>query len=54
MIVIYVLLLFLVIFSNEKEKIKLYVDLNFKNHFIVISSGIASICFGIIMISFVN
>lgn len=54
MVIIYAILLFLMISSAYKEKIKLYTDLNFKNHFIVISSGLASVCFGIIMISFVN
>jgi small-conductance mechanosensitive channel len=54
MIIIYIILLFLMISSTQKEKIKLYTDLNFKNHFLIISSGLASICFWIIMVSFVN
>jgi hypothetical protein len=54
MVIIYIILLFLMISSGYKEKIKLYTDLNFKNHFIVIFSWLASICFWIIMISSVN
>lgn len=54
MMIIYLVLLFLIIFSSEKEKLKLYIDLNFKNYFIIIFSWIASVCFSVIMISFVN
>jgi hypothetical protein len=45
MSIMYLVLLSLIIFTNTKEKLKLYIDLNFKNHFIIIFSGIASVCF---------
>lgn len=45
----------LVVFSNSyKEKIKLYTDLNFKNHYIIINSWIIAICFSIISLSFAS
>jgi hypothetical protein len=54
MMVIYLVLLFLMISSTNKEKIKLYADFNFKNHLIIIGSGFVEMCFWIIMVSFVN
>lgn len=46
--------IFVILSSNYKEKIKLYSDVSFKNHFIIITSAIFIISFSIISISFVN
>jgi hypothetical protein len=54
MIIIYAIMLFLIISSIHKEKIKLYTDLSFKNHLIIIWWGFAEVCFWIIMVSFIN
>ena len=54
MIFMYLLILFIVVSSSYKEKIKLYTDINFKNHFIIIWTWLSSIFFWIICISFIN
>lgn len=55
LLVIILLLPIIVSFStSSKEKIKLYSDLSFKNHFIIITSGIFILSFSIITLSFVN
>jgi len=53
LIIIFILPVFLTLSNSYKEKIKLYSDLNFKNHFIIINSGLVSISFSIISLSFV-
>ena len=54
MIILYIILIFIILSNSYKEKIKLYTDISFKNHFIIICSWIASISFGLISISFIN
>lgn len=54
LIIILILTIFVSISTSHKEKIKLYSDLSFKNHFIIITSWIFIISFSIITLSFVN
>jgi cytochrome bd-type quinol oxidase subunit 2 len=54
MMIIYLVLIFLTVSTSYKEKIKLYADLNLKNYIVVITSGVFSVFFSIIMVSFVN
>ena len=54
LILIYLTLIAVIISNNYKEKIKLYADISFKNHFMIISSWLASVFFWIIAVSFVN
>lgn len=54
MLIMYIFLFFIIFSSSYKEKVKLYTDINFKNHFVIISSGLASICFWILITSFIN
>lgn len=52
--IVYLLPIF-IIFSNQyKEKIKLYSELNFKNHFIIITAALVSLSFSFISINFVS
>lgn len=45
---------FTILSNKYKEKIKLYSDISFKTHFIVITSGIFILSFSIISLSFIN
>ena len=54
MAIIYFVLIFIMISGTYKDKLKLYADFSFKNHFLVICSWLASFCFWIISASFVN
>lgn len=53
LIIIFTIPIFIVLSDSFKEKIKLYSDLNFKNHYIVINSWLIAISFSIISLSFV-
>lgn len=50
--IIYILPLLMVLSNTYKEKIKLYSDLNFRTHFIIINSWLISLSFSLIIISF--
>ncbi len=52
LILIYTLPILLILSNSYKEKIKLYWDLNFRTHFIIINSWLISISFSIILLSF--
>ncbi len=52
LIIIYILPLLMILSNSYKEKIKLYSDLNFRTHFIIINSWLISLAFSIILISF--
>lgn len=52
LIIIFFLPVFLILSNSYKEKIKLYSDINFKSHFIIINSWFVSISFSIIALSF--
>lgn len=52
LLIIFLILIFIIFSTQYKEKIKLYSDLNFKNHFIIITSAFISFCFTIVSISF--
>ncbi|MDD2907777.1 MAG: hypothetical protein PHH98_03995 [Candidatus Gracilibacteria bacterium] len=52
LLIIFLIPLLLIISSSYREKIKLYTDINFNNHYIIINSGIISICISIISLSF--
>lgn len=52
LIFIFLLPSFLILSNSYKEKLKLYSDLNFKNHLIIINSWLVSISFSIISLSF--
>lgn len=49
---VFLLSILVIISNNYKEKIKLYSDLNFKTHFIIINSWLITIAFSIISLSF--
>lgn len=52
LIFIFIIPLLLTLSWWYKEKIKLYTDFNFKNHYVIINSWIISISFSIISLSF--
>ncbi|MDD3145086.1 MAG: hypothetical protein PHV23_03150 [Candidatus Gracilibacteria bacterium] len=52
LIIIFIVPLLLIVSSSYREKIKLYTDINFKNHYIIINSGLISISISIISLSF--
>ena len=54
LIIIFFITIFISLSTNYKEKLKLYSDLSFKNHFIIITSWIFIICLSIITLSFIN
>jgi len=46
--------LFIIFSTNYKEKLKLYSNISFKNHFIIINTWIFILSFSIISLSFIN
>lgn len=54
LIIIYLIPILIILSSSYKEKIKLYTDFNFKNHYVIINSGLIAISFSIISLSFSN
>ncbi|MDD3793449.1 MAG: hypothetical protein PHI37_01435 [Candidatus Gracilibacteria bacterium] len=52
LVIIFIIPIFITLSSSYKEKIKLYTDFNFKNHYVILNSGLIAISFSIISLSF--
>lgn len=52
LIIIFIIPLFITLSNSYKEKIKLYTDFNFKNHYVILNSWLIAISFSIISLSF--
>ncbi len=52
LLIIFIIPILLTLSNSYRDKLKLYTDLNFKNHFIIINSWLISISFSIISLSF--
>lgn len=52
LLIIFIIPILLTLSNSYRDKLKLYTDLNFKNHFIIINSWLITISFSIIALSF--